>query len=91
MIASRIGDGTSPNRRPPVKLMTIDLSAVCLDETAVLAPDGEAAITSVAGEADDHRRTTDGEGQTSRELDARASSRSASAMIRWPQLTHFGL
>jgi hypothetical protein len=54
-----------------VKLPTIDLSAICLDETAVLAPDGEAAIASVTGEADDHRRKTDGEGQTSRELDVR--------------------
>jgi hypothetical protein len=54
MIASRTGDGTSPSRRPPVKLPTIDLSAICLDETA--APDGEAAIASVTGEADDHRR-----------------------------------
>jgi hypothetical protein len=74
MIASRTGDGTSPSRRPPVKLPAIDLSAICLDETAVLAPDGEAAIASVTGEADDHLRKTDGEGQTSRELDVRASS-----------------
>jgi len=52
-----------------VKLPTIDLSAICLDETAVLAPDGEAAITSVTGETDDHCPKTDGEGQSSRQLD----------------------
>jgi hypothetical protein len=57
-----------------VKLPTIDLVVIWLDETAVLAPDGEAAIASVTGEADDHRRKTDGEGQTSRQLDVHASS-----------------
>jgi hypothetical protein len=71
---SRTGDGTSPSRRPPAKLPTIDRSAICLDETAALAPDGEAAIASVAGEVDDHRRNAVGEGQTSRELDVRARS-----------------
>jgi hypothetical protein len=80
MIASRTGDGTSQSRRPPVKLPTIDLSTICPAETAVLAQDGEAAIASVTGEADDHRRKTDGERQTSRELDVRAGSRSALAM-----------
>ena len=67
-----------------VKLPTIDLSAIYLDETAVLSPDGEAAIAYVTGEADDHRPKTDGEGRASRELDVRPSSRSVSVMMRWP-------
>jgi hypothetical protein len=77
MMASRTSDETSPSKRLPAKLPTIDLSTICRDETAVLAQDGQAAIASVTGEADDHCRKTDGD-----ELDVRASSRSASAMIR---------
>jgi hypothetical protein len=51
MIASRTGDGTSPIRRPRVKPPTIDLFAICHDETADLAQEGEAAIASATGEA----------------------------------------
>ena len=41
------------------------------DEAAVLSQHGEAAIATVAGEADDHRRQADGERQTPCELNVR--------------------